>query len=206
MADKQSVNLLPGLSAEKVQQIVKKEKVNLSGVFFVLIIVVFSLIILGVNLWAHTQLNNAKQLRADTETQIRSLGYVAARQQTLNNKLGTYSAVSGQDYNADKVLTYLMEGAQGLATVKRVYVDSNLEFELTGTASNFANVARLWHDMSRDSDYFEYINLQDVSRVAEGGSETAGVSFSFDGKMVRENVNRLYDETLTDFDSDAGGN
>ncbi len=193
MPETKNINLLPGISMEQVQRIVKKEKINLSGLLFIFLIVFFSAIILGLNLWANLDRNNQRQKLADTEGQIRGLSYTETHQQTFNNKLGTYSAVTDHDYNADQVLIYLKDGASGLATINRLYLDSNLSFEISGTSSSFSNVARLWHDMSRDEEYFESISLENVSKnTLEEGSNS--VSFSFKGKMVAENVAKLSNE------------
>ena len=81
------IDLLPQMAEEEIQEVEKKGRVNLSGVFFILLIVVISLLVLGADLWVHMDLNSKTQHLADVESQIFSMQYIELKQNTLNNKM-----------------------------------------------------------------------------------------------------------------------
>lgn len=189
MAVTQSIDLLPKATVEEVQEESRRGRVNLSGVFFVFIVVFFSITILGANLLVRLDLNNRKQELADAESEIMKLRYVELKQKTLNNKVSTFGSVQRRDFNSDKVLNYLMDIAQDISTVESLELDDDMRFEISGHTTSYANVARLWHDMSREEEYFESINLEFARRQAiEEGNR---VNFSFSGVMIKENVDNL---------------
>ncbi len=189
MADN-TINLLPGLSQEEVKNIEKKTKLNFSGVLFVFLVVFFSLVILGLNLWVRIDYNATNQKLKNTEGAIRNLSYVETHQKTLENKISTYSTVKESEFSADEILKYLKDTAGNLANVDGLYLDSKLKFELRGSAASFTNVARIWHEMSRDKEYFDNIYLEEVSRsgVADGKGMQTGVRFVFTGVVKQKEI------------------
>ncbi|MEA3357010.1 MAG: hypothetical protein U9Q67_01075 [Patescibacteria group bacterium] len=184
-----SIDLLPQMPEEEIAEVEKKGRINLSGVFFILLIVAMSIMILAADLWVHLDLNSKKQTLADTEAEILSMQYVELKQRTLNNKLDTYSAVMYHDFNSDSVLDYLMEVAEGLGIVNSLYLDDTMKFEMVGKASSYSNVARLWHDMCREKDYFSNVNLDNVRKSDEDGEIV--VRFSFSGYIIKENLDNI---------------
>lgn len=139
---------------------------------------------MGFNLYTKIRLNSVQQRVAETENEITLKQLEEVQMKNLNNKLDAYSAVKGQDFNSNNVLEYLLETTEGLSDVKSLYLDNSMEFEVRGSASSYTNVARLWHDMSREQEYFESISLNRVSR----SSETGTVQFVFSGFMIKEKV------------------
>jgi len=123
------------------------------------------------------------QRLAETENEIERHKLEEIQKKTLDNKLSAYQAVVDQDFNADRVLEYLLEVTEGLSNVRTLYLDNDMKFEIRGTATTYTNVARLWHDMSREEGYFESISLERVSRT-----DTGDVNFVFSGFMVKEQV------------------
>lgn len=184
------IDLLPKATEEEIQETVKKGRINLSGVFFIFLVVLFSLAILGGNLLARMEHNNKLDQRAKAESEVESLRYVELRQKTLNQKIETYESVKEYDFNADKVLDYLLDVTEGLSETSSLYVDAEMEFEIRGEATSYSNVARLWHDMSREEDYFENINLEYVRKNTSDEGEDV-VYFQFTGTMIRDNVSEL---------------
>lgn len=185
-----TIDLLPQISEEEVVKIEKKGKLNLTGVLFVFLVVLFSLVVLAGNLWVRMEYNKANQQLKDTEGEIRGLQYVEMRQLTFNNKLGTYAVVTRNDFSADKVLNYLLDVAAGVTEVDSLFLGANLDFEIRGRATSYKNVARLWHDMAREEEYFEWISLERMSKT-EDEDGNPRVSFTFTGKIIKENVDRL---------------
>lgn len=186
MEPKGSIDLLPQVTVEEVQEIEKKGKINLSGVFFIFIVVFISLFILGANLYARNQFNTKSQELADSETEVQNLQYVEVKQKTFNNKFDTFTAVQNQDFKSDKVLEYLMEVSSDLSVVDTLYLDNELSFEIKGSTENFSNVSRLWHEMCTQSDYFSIVNLEYARKGSKGD-----ITFSFSGVLNPEGVDNL---------------
>lgn len=182
-----SINLIPLPTEEEIEVVVTKGKRNLSGVAFIALVIFIAVLILGLNLWAKLRLNQVNQDIADVENEIKMHQLEEVQKKTLDNKLTAYQTVKNEDFNADKVLSYLLEVAEGLSDVKNLYLDNTLRFEMTGTSSSYTNVARLWHDMTREQEYFESISLERVSR----STETGKVSFSFSGYVIKDKVKTL---------------
>jgi hypothetical protein len=181
---RQSINLIPGPTEEEIVVEETKTKRSLSGFLFIAFVVFLAVVVLGFNLWTKIQLNNVQQELVDTENEISLKQLEEIQQKNLNNKLDAYKAVKDQDFNSDSVLMYLLEVTEGLSDVKTLYLDNTMKFEIRGTATSYTNVARLWHDMSREEDYFESISLDRVSRASESGS----VQFVFSGFMIKDQV------------------
>lgn len=182
-----SIDLLPQISEEEVEEVEEKGKINLYGVFFVFLVVSVSLIVLGGSLLAQLDYNKQSQNLADAEGEILDLQYLEIKQRTLNNKISTYTSVEDRDFYADVVLQYLMEVTESLSTVRSLYLDDNLTFEVRGYTSSYTNVARLWHDMSRREDFFEIVSLQ----YARKSEENEGIVFCFKGVIKRESLDKL---------------
>lgn len=185
--NRRSINLIPGPTEEEIVVEVTKTKRSLSGFIFIAFIVFVAVVVLGFNLYSKIRLNNVQQRLAETENQIATKQLEELQLKNLNNKLDAYAAVKGQDYNSNNVLEYLLQVAEGLGEVKTLYLDNTLMFELKGTASSYTNVARLWHDMAREEEYFENISLNRVNRT----SDTGDVQFIFSGYLVEENITEL---------------
>jgi hypothetical protein len=181
---RQSINLIPGPTEEEIVVEETKTKRSISGFLFIALVVFLAVVVLGFNLWTKIRLNNAQQDLAETENEISLKQLEELQQKNLNNKLDAFKAVKDQDFNSDRVLEYLLEVTDGLSDVKTLYLDNTMKFEIRGTATSYTNVARLWHDMSREEDYFESISLDRVSRSADSGS----VQFVFSGFMIRDQV------------------
>jgi NhaP-type Na+/H+ and K+/H+ antiporter len=188
----QSINLIPQLTEEEIQEIEVSGKRNFFGVFFVFIVVLVSLVVLGGNLYTQVQYNNKKEILANKEKEVIKLQYVEIKQKTLNNKFSTYSAVEDRDFYSNVVLEYLINISEQLATVDSLFLDENLEFEVSGKTTSYKNVARLWHEMSRQEDYFEYVNLGRASKIEK--DDGGGIRFSLSGKMKRDSLDKLSED------------
>ena len=84
-------------------------------------------------------------------------------------------------------MEYLLEVAEGLSDVRTLYLDNTLQFEMTGSSTSYSNVARLWHDMTREEDFFKSISLERVSKSLETGR----VSFTFSGYVVEDKIEEM---------------
>ncbi|MFH1546857.1 MAG: hypothetical protein ABIC57_00040 [bacterium] len=182
-----TINLIPKPTQEEIDVVVRKDKRSISGVSFIALIIFVAVSILGFNLWSKLRLNQVEQTLVDAENEIKMHQLEEIQKKTLDNKLLAYQSVKNEDFNADNVLSYLLEVAEGLSDVKTLFLDNTLKFEMTGSASSYTNVARLWHDMTREEKYFESISLERVSR----SQDTGKVSFNFSGYVIKDKVEEM---------------
>lgn len=185
-----AIDLLPEVTEVEVKEVKTKGKVNLFGVLAVLIVIVITVVILGGNLLFRLSYNNKNQVLADTKAQVEDYQYIEIEQRTLNNKISTFNAINEYDFSPDTVLTYLRDISQGLTITESFYLNDTMNFELRGKADSYVNVARLWHEMSVQQEYFQYVNLEYVRKDSDS-DENEDVMFSFSGRMIKENVDDL---------------
>lgn len=185
-----AIDLLPEMSEKQVKHIQKKGKTNVFAVMLVFSVAAITVGILLLNLLTKADVNKKKQLIAEENAKIVSLQYIELKQRTFMTKVQAYEAVREFDFSSDVVLEYLLETASGLSNVRSISLDENLTFSFSGTTDSYINVARLWHDMANQQDYFSTISLDGVSKN-ENEDGTVVVSFSFSGSMIKENVDKL---------------
>ena len=184
-----SIDLLPEIPQEEVKEIEKKGKLNVFGVFSVLFVVIASLAILSFNLFSRLDYNRKSQQLVDSEGEVRALQYTELKQRTLMAKVRTYSSVREHDFSSDVVLSYLRDVVSDLSSVSSMYLDDAMTFSVRGRTDSYMNVARIWHNMAQQEDYFEHVNL-DYVRMDKTDDGTV-VSFAFSGVMIKEHVDNL---------------
>lgn len=191
MPEGRVIDLLPEIPEEVVQKVEKKGKQNVFALFSILFIGFAAIFILLGNLAAQIEYNVQNDRLAETRGEIIGLQYVELKQKTFNVKMDTYRSVTSHDFSSDVVLTYLLDVANQLSTVKSMYLDDAMNFSINGTTDSYMNVARIWHDMSKDKNYFQWVDLKNVSKDLEADDPGNSVSYSFSGTLIRENVDNL---------------
>lgn len=186
-----TIDLLPEISKEEVEIIEKKGRINLFGVFSIFIVGLVTLILLILTLFSRIDYNSKNQRLTDTASEIKALQYVELKQNTLNTKMDTYISVQSHDFSSDVIMNYLLDVAGRLSVVENIYLDDSMGFSLAGSADSYLNVARIWHNMAESEDYFEYVNLNSVGKASKDQGDSGTVRYSFEGKMIRENVGNL---------------
>ena len=186
-----TIDLLPEISKEEVEIIEKRGRLNLFGVFSIFIVGLATLVLLVLTLFSRIDYNRKNQRLTDTASEIQVLQYVELKQSTLNTKVDTYILVQSHDFSSDVIVRYLLDVAGRLSVVENIYLDDSMSFSLAGSADSYLNVARIWHNMAESKDYFEYVNLSSVGKVSKEQEDGNTVRYSFEGKMIRENVGNL---------------
>ena len=190
MAERRTIDLLPEIQEAEVKEIKKKGKLNLFGVFSVFLVGAATVVILVLALFSRMDYNAKNQRLSDSSNEIVALQYIEIKQKTLNTKIDTYTSVQKHDFSSDVILEYLLEVAGGLSDVKSMYLDDSMQFSISGSADSYINVARIWHDMAQQEDYFEYVNLENVGKGIREGDQVV-VTYGFNGQMIRGNVGNL---------------
>ncbi len=185
-----AIDLLPELSDSQVKKIEKKGKSNVFAVLLVLTVLALTVGVLVLNFLTKMELNMRQNQLAEEKKKIVSLQYLEMKQKTLVTKVNAYTAVREFDFSPDIVLTYLRDTASGLSTVYAINLNENLEFAISGSTDSYMNVARLWHTMASQEDYFEYITLDSVTRI-ESEDDSTTVRFIFAGRMNKENIDNI---------------
>lgn len=187
----QSIDLLPDIPEEVIEKAEKKGKMNVFAIFSIVFIGSATVLILLANMAAQIEQNVQKEMLARSRQEILDLQYVEVKQRTFNVKMDTYRSVIDHDFSSDVILQYLSDVAGRLSTVQSMYLDDAMNFTLSGTADSYLNVARIWHDMSKQKDYFEGVNLDGVYKDIHATDQANSVSYIFSGTMIRENVDNL---------------
>lgn len=188
---KGSIDLLPEIPEEEIIKVEKKGKINVFAVFSIFTILFLSVFILLGNLFATVEYNITNQRLADTNRKIMDLQYVELRQRTLNEKMSAYASVRSQDFSADVVLSYLLSVAGELSEVRTLRLDDAMGFSVSGTADSYLSVAKIWHNMCQQENYFETVELKGVSLTDQDENTRSRVNYSFSGTMIKENVDNL---------------
>jgi hypothetical protein len=186
-----SIDLLPDVPEEEIIKAEKKGKMNIFAIFSIVFIGTATVLVLLANLAAQLEQNVQKEMLAKSRQDILDLQYVEIKQRTFNVKMDTYRTVVDHDFSSDVVLQYLLDVAGRLSTVRSMYLDDTMNFTVSGTADSYLNVARIWHDMSKQKDYFENVNLTGVSKDLDAPDPSNGVTYNFSGTMIKENVDNL---------------
>lgn len=185
-----AIDLLPEMSENQVKKIEKKGKSNVFAVLLVLTVFAVTVGVLLMNLITKNELERKNEKLIEVKENIVSLQYIELKQATLVTKVNAYKAVKDFDFSPDIVLAYLNEVAESLSFVRTIDLNENLEFSISGKADSFINVARLWHDMSGQRDYFKTVSLDSVVSHESEDGETI-VDFTFSGEIVKENISKL---------------
>lgn len=190
MAYQGSIDLLPEIPEEEVQKVEKRGKLNVFAVFSIFTILFLAVFILLGNLYAQIEFNITNQRLADSKQKILDLQYVELKQKTLVTKMAAYESVRSHDFSSDVILTYLLDVAGEISEVQNLNLDDAMNFSVKGTADSYLNVARIWHNMSEQENYFDTVNLDSVGLMEKEENETQ-VRYSFSGNMIKENVDDL---------------
>ena len=190
MANKGAIDLLPEIPEEEVQKVEKRGKLNVFSVFSIFSILFMAIFILLGNLYAQIEYNITNQRLSDSRQKILDMQYIELKQNTLNTKMASYESVRSHDFSSDVILTYLLEVSGELSDVRGLHLDDSMTFTVSGTADSYLNVARIWHNMSEQEDYFEVVNLSSVG-LTDTDDEESVVRYSFSGKMIKDNVDDL---------------
>lgn len=179
------LNLIPTMSKEEVLIEESKKKINVGSIASLLLLVLVSLGIIGWNILAKLQVNNAQE-----ELNVLENSMLDQSQKILDNteileRVMLYKEIQKAAYSPKEVIEYINDVASKSGPnsyIKDFSFGSDLSFTFSGSANDFEGVSKLWYLLTHDANV-ETVSLKSVGKNIEG------VSFAFEGKL-------LFDEFL----------
>lgn len=170
------INLVPLPTVQEVQTEERKGKFNVGGAFTVLLLVIFSLAIVGYNAYARITLSSKNAELKKVEKEIQAFSYAIKSNNEILDRYSLYQNVEDKTFSPKEVLVFWQDVSKGLGTVEGIELSEGLKFVIRGSAKNLTDVAKLWHFLSIDQR-ISRVNLDSMSVTDKG------VQFSFAGDL-----------------------
>lgn len=173
----EGINLIPPMTDEEVRVEETKSSFNIGAALAILLLVVISLVIVGYNVLTKSELQKEKR-KLYSEFESRLEGYTGAivKNSFIKKRLDTYKNIQTEAIPYERVLAYWKEVSANLAEIDKIEINSNLTFEVSGSADNLEQVSKLWHFLSID-DAIESVNLEALN------TDSTETSFEFKGSL-----------------------
>lgn len=170
------INLMPEPTKEELKKEKRKTGVNLFSAFAILILVSFSLIILGLNIGMKTWLGREKQVLKNYENDLLSNQEVISANNQILSKFRLYEEVQEATFSPKEVLIYWRELVTDFGNLDSVELQNGLSFEISGSSANLRDLAFLWHLITID----EKVSRATLDSFSK--SDTSS-SFNFEGEL-----------------------
>lgn len=172
-----SINLMVRMSKEEVVVEKKKSQFNYGGALTILFFVTCFVLIMLVNVYYKMQVvkekndlyNNIEPQVLKNYNKIESLDDISKRVKIYNDKGG--SKIVYHD-----TLKYWEEVSKNIASVEKITVSDDYQFNVSGEADSLKQAAIMWNFMSTDDSILN-ANLKSVGKSSEGAS------FQFEGAL-----------------------
>ncbi|WKZ31289.1 MAG: hypothetical protein QY318_00750 [Candidatus Dojkabacteria bacterium] len=171
------INLVPTLSKGEKQVIEKKSRFNFAAAFFILLLVIVSIAVVGFNIITKFQLNRERDQTKELEAQILDRGDVVRSNNELLDRISLYKNVQESTLSPREILLYWQELTADYGQIQEVEMKGGVKFTFRGTSNSLNDVAILWHKLSID-ERVTNINLESVSKGEDGV-----VSYNFEGDL-----------------------
>lgn len=183
------INLVPTLSKGEQKVIQKKSRFNFAAAFFILLLVVVSIAVVGFNILTKFQLRTENAQVRELEAEIVDRGDIVRSNNELLDRISLYKNVQQSTLSPKEILVYWKDLTADYGQIQEVEMQGGVDFTFRGTSSSLNDVAILWHKLSID-DRVLNINLESV-----GKSESGEITYNFEGELnseyfSSENVNQ----------------
>ena len=159
----EGINLLPTQTTEEIRVERRKTSVNLFSAIAILIVVFFSVIILGINVSMKIWLNQEKKQLTNLENQLLSESEVIRANNDINRRFDLYSSVQEGTFSPKEVLLYWRNLVSDFGQLDAIELQNGLNFGLDGKSDNLKQIAFLWHLMTIDEKVTKN-NLESFSK------------------------------------------
>jgi hypothetical protein len=170
------INLVPRMSQQEVQVEARKSKFNFLAAFFILFMVLISVVILGFNIFTKIQLEGEQAALKEVEDTVLAESDTIRANDQLLERISLYQNVQASTLSPKEVLVYWRELAGDYGEIQRVDMQNGLKFSFSGTSEKLSDVALLWHKLSID-ERVSNINLNSV------GQAESSVRYEFEGNL-----------------------
>lgn len=174
------INLVPTLSKDEQQALERKSKFSFAAAFFILSLVVISIIVVGFNIFTKFRLNLEQQRVKTLEAQVLERGDVLRSNNELLDRISLYKNVQQSTLSPKEIMVYWMELTADYGQIENIEISGGVKFNFRGSANSLNDVAILWHKLSID-ERVTNINLENVGKSSDGK-----IIYSFEGQLNPE--------------------
>ncbi len=168
------INLIPELSEQEVRVEGRKISLNLGSAFALLVLVIFSIAVVGYNVISKMSLNTKREQLFALEESSRARSDLIGYNDEILKRVSLYRDIEQSSFSTKNILDYFNAVSNNLGSINVIEFDSGLQFTLNGTASTLTDASKLWHLLAND-DQISTVTLKSV--IKDG----AVVRFVFEG-------------------------
>jgi len=172
------VNLIPKKSKAEVVKAKKRFSFNVSSMVSLLLLVVLSLSVVLFNIISKQQLNSATEDLFQKESELEVYSDTILSNNEIVERIDLYKHLEQGVFSPKEIVVYVMTivDRSGNVIIRTFDIGNDLGFEMSGSTSDLAVVAKLWYLLGIDEN-IDNINLESV------GKSDKGASFSFKGQL-----------------------
>lgn len=171
-----SINLAPKLTRAEAKVEGKKIQINTSAAIALLVLVLFSIVVVGVNIFSKLGLNIEKSKQFALEEKIKQRNSLLLSNEEIIRRVNLYKKIETTTFSSKDVVIYWQDISSGLATIDSIELSEGLNFKSTGTAKTLTDVSKLWYLLGNDRRV-ETVNLKSVAK------DSSLARFTFEGKL-----------------------
>jgi hypothetical protein len=178
-----SINLIPPLTEEQVVVEKSKIKLNVGASISLLFFFVFTLGIVGFNIFAKQELNSKKNQLYKIESELNLRDSLLSSNDEILKRINLYQKIEAETYSVKDIVLYLESISKGLGTIDTVEITEGKAFLIAGSGANLTEVSKLWYVFGNDA-YIESVNLKTVSK------DSTKARFTFEGVFNLESFEK----------------
>jgi hypothetical protein len=174
------INLVPVTPPEIKKKQENMVSMSVNTAFSLLFLVVLTIAIAGFNLWAQLEYKVAEKKVASLHDAISSKDLILSQNKKIVDRIFIYKSIEESLYDPQTVLDYWNGLFHDFGDITSININSDLSFEIIGTANSLKDVGTLWHLLSVDQRIEEVV----LDSFAKNESdEESFVVFTFVGKL-----------------------
>lgn len=176
----QGVNLIPKRSKAEITKEKKKFSFSVSSMVSLMVLIILSLTVVFFNIISKQQLNSAKAELQKRESEMQQYTDKIISNDEILERIDLYRYLQQGVFSPREILEYIMTivDRSGNITIRTFRLEDNLSFEMNGSTTDLAVVAKLWYLLGINEN-IDTINLESV------GKSELGANFTFAGELNR---------------------
>ena len=185
-----AINLLPPLTeTEKVIESTKSS-ININAALGIMVLVIFSIAVVGANFFFKVSLNNQKSVLYSKEQNLNFKTDIRASNNELLKKVKLYQDIAGTTISSKTIVNYWNEISKNFSTIDYIEITRGLTFSVAGRANSLDAASKLWYILANDAR-IQTVNLKTIVK------DTTGVRFTFEGNLNFDEFVKLQKNATT---------
>ncbi|HVX92518.1 MAG TPA: hypothetical protein VHA74_00190 [Candidatus Dojkabacteria bacterium] len=185
-----AINLLPPLT--ETEKIIEntKSSLNINAALAIMVLVIFSIAVVGINFFFKVNLNNQKNILYTKEQNLNLRTDIIASNNEILKRVKLYKDIAGTTISSKTVVDYWNEISKNFATIDDIEISRGLVFDVSGRSSSLDNASKLWYILANDPR-IQTVNLKTIVKDA------SGVRFTFEGDLNFDEFIKLQQNATT---------